>query len=115
MTRSRDPRLYRDEDLGVLWLTSGRSELALSTEGVWLRTGRTRRELAWGEVDQLQLGDPRRARACVEIFAEDGHSYSIGPFPAALAEQWVRASTDVARRRGLAVRSLLEGVGFALP
>jgi hypothetical protein len=114
MLRRRPPTLRQDADLGVLWLTAGRHELALSRTGVWVRAGARRADLPWVEIDQVQLGDVRGVRACVEVFTVAGRTYSMGPFPAPLAERWVRACADVAKREGVAARGLRDAVGLAI-
>lgn len=107
-------RLTRDDERGVLWLASRRQVLAVSDEGLRVRAGRRRRQLEWSEVDQVQLAPVWRHRACVEVFIAGGGAYSVGPFPAALAERWVRGCADVARRRQLHPTPIVDGVGFGL-
>jgi hypothetical protein len=114
MLRRRPPELRQDPELGVLRLTAGRQELALSSKGLRVRAGATEAELPWDRIEQVQLGDVRHVRACVEVFAANGSSYSIGPFPAPLAERWVRACVDVAVRQGVSARPLQGGVGMAI-
>jgi hypothetical protein len=111
----RGARLHRDDELDVLWLTCGRSELALSADGVWLRRGRRSADLTWDEVEQIQLGDPRGDEACLEIFPRDAPPCAAGPFPVALATTWIAsagASAAAAQRRP---RALDGAPGFALP
>jgi hypothetical protein len=107
-------RLTRDDERGVLWLATRRQVLAVSDEGVRMRAGRRRRQLEWSEVEQVQLARVWRHRACVEVFIVGGGAYSVGPFPAALAERWVRGCADVARRRQLIATPVVDGVGFGL-
>jgi hypothetical protein len=114
MAKSRS-RLFREDDLGVLWLTAGRAELALSSDGIWLKTRRQKAELLWSEIEQLQQADVRKDRARVEIFLVDGSAYSVGPFPAAQGQRWVRAAGDAAFESGCRPRGLSGAVGFALP
>lgn len=111
----REARLYSDDELGVLWLTHGRCELALSDAGVWLRVGRRTADLPWVDIDQVQLSTVRGGRASVEIFGTAGSRRSVGPFPAAKAEQWVRAAAVAARSAQRTPLPLEGTVGFALP
>jgi hypothetical protein len=114
MMLRRKAELRRDAEPDVLHLTAGRQELALSAAGLGMRTGGRRANLAWSDIEQVQLGDVRQIRACVEVFSVGGSVYSIGPFPAPLAERWVRACTEVAARAGVATRPLKGGVGMAI-
>jgi hypothetical protein len=109
-----EARLYREDDTGVLWLTAGRSELALSIAGIWLHVGRRTEDLPWAEISQVQRSDVRRDRASVEVFITRGASRRIGPFPAAKAEQWVRAAGAAASQAGLEPLPLQGSPGFAL-
>jgi hypothetical protein len=113
MARTR-PRLHRDEDLGVLWLSARRAEVALSREGIWVRAGRKDADLPWREIEQVQQSKVRWERARIEVFRRDGSAYSIGPFPAAQGQRWVRAAGDAAVEAGLAPQRLDGAGGFAL-
>lgn len=106
--------LYRDDELGVLWLTARRAELALSAEGIWLKAGRGGADLRWEEIEQVQQGDVRRGHARIEVFRTDGSTHAVGPFPAAKGEQWVRAAGNAAQQAGREPRPLLDSAGFAL-
>jgi hypothetical protein len=114
MILRRKAELRQDTEEGVLCLTGGRQELALSATGLRARTGGRTADLPWGDVEQVQLGDLRGVRACVEVFTVAGPIYSIGPFPAPLAERWVRACTEVAARADVATHPLKDGVGMAI-
>ncbi len=107
-------RLTLDDEQGILWLATTRQVLAVSADGVRVRAGRRRRQLEWSEVEQVQLAPVWRHRACVEVFIAGGGAYSVGPFPAVLAERWVRGCADVARRRQLSPKPTVDGVGFGL-
>jgi hypothetical protein len=108
-------RLYRDDELEVLWLVAGRHELALSSEGVWVRAGRRSADLPWSQLEQVQQSGLRRERCRIELFAVGGASYALGPFPSRFAEQWLRAAGDAAHRAGRGPLPIEGGVGFALP
>jgi hypothetical protein len=109
-------RLYAETDLAVLWLVRGRCELALSSDGIWLRQGSRRAELVWDEIEQVQVvhraGDgPHQDR--VEVFPVDGGCHVVGPFARRATVQWVRAAAAVTPSE----RELLPldgAVGFAL-
>jgi hypothetical protein len=106
--------LYRDEELGVLWLSGARTEVALSRDGLWVRSGRHEADLPWTEVEQVQQAVVRRSRARIEVFTRSGAAYSLGPYPAAAGERWVRAASAAVNAAGWRPRPVLEGVGFAL-
>jgi hypothetical protein len=110
-------QLRGDPELRVLWLSDGRQELALSAEGIWLRTGRREADLPWDDIDQVQLQPiGRRGRtAKVEVFRGDGTAYAVGPYPAPVAERWVRACVQAAREAGQGPLPLDGGFGCALP
>jgi hypothetical protein len=114
---ARDAKLYGDDELRVLWLTRGKQELALSVEGLWLRTGRRSAELVWDELDQIQatrVGQPWMApRVRVEVFRTDGSAYTVGPFPSAAAERWLRACAQAAAEHGETLLPVADGIGFA--
>lgn len=119
MSSDRGARLYGDDELRVLWLSSGRREAALSADGVWLRTRRRTAELQWAELDQVQctpvgLLPSRSAQARLDVFTVDGSVYAVGPFPRPLAERWVRACAHAASEHGERVLSLEGAAGFAL-
>lgn len=98
--RGNKAQLSHDDELQVLWLQDGSQELALSADGVWLRSGRKSLELTWAEIEQVQatssVGGLRRERQRIEVFVHDGHVHVIGPFPSQMAEQWVEAAADAA-------------------
>lgn len=100
----------------MLWLARPRQELALSADGVWLRTGRHQAELGWGELEQVQLtfvALPRRPLAWVDLFATDA-VHRVGVFPRTPAATWVAACAAAVRDAGLATVPLKGGEGFAL-
>ena len=110
-------RLYGDDELRVLWLTRGREELAVSSLGLWFRSGRRTAELVWTEVDQLQV-EPvgRRAEGFVfvEVFPGGGKPCSVGPFAAPEATRWLRACREAAQEHGERTLDLDGAEGFAL-
>ena len=109
-------RLFADEALRVLWLARRRQELALSGEGVWLRTGRHQAELGWDELEQVQLSYvalPGRPLAWVDLFASDA-IHRVGVFPKRPAITWVAACGAAVRDAGLGTAFLAGGEGFAL-
>lgn len=110
-------RLHAEGDLRVLWLTAGRSELALSVQGVWLRRGRRESELRWEEIQQVQaVAAPglRRGSVRVEVFTPDGSVHALGPFGRAPAERWIAACAQAATEAGQAPLPLEGATGFAL-
>lgn len=117
-SRKRGTQLRAEGDLRVLWLTAGRSELALSVEGVWLRRGRTEAELPWAVIQQLQAvsvnGPSRRRKVRIELFRRDQGFQTLGPFDRAPAERWVQAAADAAREHGEQTLPLEGALGFAL-
>jgi hypothetical protein len=109
-------RLFADEALRVLWLTRRRQELALSEEGVWLRTGRHKAELGWAELEQVQLSYvalPGRPLAWVDFFAPDA-VHRVGVFPRRPATTWMAACAAAVRDAGVATAPLEGSEGFAL-
>ena len=109
-------RLFADEALRVLWLSRRRQELALSADGVWLRTGRHQTELGWNELEQVQLSYvalPGRPLAWVDLFATDA-VHRVGVFPRTPAGTWVAACGAAVRDAGLATAALDGSEGFAL-
>lgn len=117
-SRTRGTQLRAEGDLRVLWLTAGRSELALSVEGVWLRRGRTEAELAWAAIQQLQAvavtGPSRQRKVRIELFRRDSGFFALGPFERAPAERWVQAAAEAAREHGEKTLPLEGAIGFAL-
>lgn len=112
----RRARLYADEALRVLWLSQGRQELALSEAGVWLRSGRRRRDLTWDEIEQVQVHElsfPVGILAWVDLFTatEDNR---VGLFPATLATSWVEACATAAAAAGHSPKPLDGANGFDL-
>lgn len=118
-SRARGTQLHAEGDLRVLWLLAGRSEIALSVEGLWFRRGRRQGELLWSEVQQLQAvpaGGPRRSpRVRVEVFDRQGAVHTLGPFARPQAERWVLACVQAAEERGEQPLALDGALGFALP
>ena len=116
-TPANRTRLHAEGDLRVLWLSAGRSELALSVEGIWLRRGRKQTELCWDEVQQVQaapVASPRRGAVRIEIFRRDGGADAIGPFSRAPAERWLQACAQAATEHGEQPLPLHGATGFAL-
>jgi len=115
--RRGDARLTVDEELRVLWLTQGSQELALSDDGVWLRSGRRAVDLEWQEIEQLQAVAIRGIRSGnrrrIEIFVRDGHVHVVGPFPSTDAERWVKACARSAADGGRRALPLEGAEGFA--
>lgn len=110
-------RLHAEGDLRVLWLSAGRSELALSVEGLWLRRGRRQRELRWEEIQQVQaspVSGPRRGTVKIEVFTRDGDAQALGPFSRAPAERWLQACAQAAQEHGENPLPLYGTPGFAL-
>lgn len=108
-------QLYRDEVLDVLWLMSGRQEIALSAAGIYARSGRRRADLPWSAIDQLQLTRPHTRGWCsVAIFRSDGRRVVVGPFPPMEAERWLRAAGSTVAERGLAPKALNGAPGFRI-
>lgn len=114
----RGTKLHAEGDLRVLWLLAGRSEIALSVEGLWFRRGRRQGELLWSEVQQLQAvpagGRRRGARVRVEVFDRDAGVHTLGPFARPQAERWVQACVQAAEERGERPLPLDGAIGFAL-
>jgi hypothetical protein len=117
-SRTRGTQLRAEGDLRVLWLTAGRSELALSVEGVWLRRGRAEAELPWAAIQQLQAvavsGPGRQRKVRIELFRRDGTFQALGPYDRAPAERWIQAAAEAAREHGEATLPLEGALGFAL-
>lgn len=115
---SRQTRLYAEPDVRVLWLTAGRSELALSVQGLWLHHGRREAELEWHELQQVQVVPAgalsRQREVRVEVFARDGRVHSLGPFARGPAERWIQACAEAATERGEEPLPLEGAIGFAL-
>lgn len=117
MRREGTPtRLYGDDELAVLWLVRGRAELALSSEGVWARSGRQGEELEWKELAQVQGVPATRAgtTVLVQLFLDDGRARSIGPFARAEAARWLAACRQAAVEHGERALPLDGADGFAL-
>lgn len=114
----RVARLYGDDELRVLWLTMRRQELALSVDGVWLRSGRRTADLAWEDIEQIQMSAVGARwlapRVRIEIFSRDGRTHTVGPFPSAAAERWMRACAQAATEHGELLTAVSGGDGFAL-
>lgn len=116
-TPANRTRLHAEGDLRVLWLSAGRSELALSVEGIWLRRGRKQTELRWEEIQQVQAapsGGPRRGTVRIEVFRRDGAADALGPFSRAPAERWLQACAQAALEHGENPLPLHATLGFAL-
>lgn len=114
---SAKTRLHAEGDLRVLWLSAGRSELALSVEGLWLRRGRREAELRWEEIQQVQAvptPGPRRGVVRIEIFDRAGGVDALGPFSRAPAERWLQACAQAATEHGEQPLPLQGATGFAL-
>lgn len=110
-------RLHAEDDLRVLWLSAGRSELAVSVEGLWLCKGRRESDLRWHEVQQVQAVEAtglRRGSVRIEVFRTDGGVQVLGPFARAPAERWLQACGDAAREHGEQPLPLEGATGFAL-
>lgn len=110
-------RLYGDNELRVLWLTRGREELAVSSGGLYFRSGRRRSELTWDEVAQLQLSPVgRRAQgsALIEVFPRSGRPCAIGPFAGPEAERWLQTCREAAQAAPAPTVDLDGAVGFAV-
>lgn len=110
-------RLHAEGDLRVLWLTAGRSELALSVQGLWLRRGRRQAELRWDEMQQVQAvpaSGPRRGSVRIEVFDTDGDVHVLGPFARAQAERWLSACVEAATEAGRQPLALEGATGFAI-
>lgn len=118
LSRKRGTQLRAEGDLRVLWLTAGRSELALSVEGIWLRRGLLEAELPWDVIQQLQAvavnGPSRQRKVRIELFQRDDGFQTLGPFDRAPAERWVQAAADAAREHGEQTMPLEGAMGFAL-
>ena len=122
---SREPaRLFGDDELRVLWLVRGRQELALSSDGIWLRSGRLGLDLTWDEVEQVQgvpLGRKENGAAMrIEVFRAPvndrkvGPVHTIGPFPGPESQRWLRACAEAALDAGRSPVPLEGASGFAL-
>jgi hypothetical protein len=114
--RARGPaRLYDDPELGVLWLTRGEHELAVSASGMWLRRGRYEADLTWAEVEQVQITQGRRedGTAFLEVFTAAG-VWQLGPFPLASARRLVHDCEACATADGFLLLPLAAAEGFAL-
>jgi hypothetical protein len=110
-------RLHAEPDLRVLWLCAGKSELALSEQGLWLRRGRREAELVWREIRQVQAvaGSVAGQGALrVEIFRRDGGAHVLGPFDRPPAERWLEACGEAAAEHGERPLPLQGAMGFAL-
>lgn len=116
-TPANRTRLHAEGDLRVLWLSAGRSELALSVEGLWLRRGRRETELRWEEIQQIQASPTaglRRGTVRIEVFTRDGNADALGPFSRAPAERWLQACAQAAMEHGETPLPLHGTTGFAL-
>lgn len=116
-TPAKRTRLHAEGDLRVLWLSAGRSEVALSVEGLWLRRGRRERELRWEEIQQIQAvpaAGPRRGLVRIEVFDRNGGVETLGPFARAPAERWISACAQAATEHGEHPLGLQGATGFAL-
>lgn len=113
----RRPALEQDTELDVLWLRGGSQELALSAEGLWVRSGRATADLPWGEVDQVQLAAPpgaSRKRGRVEVFTHGDTVYVVGPFPSDLAARWLTRCRETVTATGRRPLPLDGSDGFAV-
>lgn len=106
-------RLYADTDSRILWLSRRRAELALSDAGVWLRDGRREADVAWRDLDQVQVHRGGGRGASVDVFTTD-RAYRVGPFPRREASVWVSACASAAAAAGCQVLALDGAEGFAM-